>query len=110
MQTRQQGKDRHELKKRVSEEQNSKWIWPDEKSKWSVSGKCYRGGEEGESSDACLHPAMIRVQTGWCIFCLQNWVPGKKSTFLLNYWGVLFWKENMTVGIDVREQMWQSYS
>lgn len=26
--------------------------------------KCYREGEDEESSDACLHPAMIRVDTG----------------------------------------------
>ena len=80
--------------KRARDERKSGWVGADEKNKWSVSGEVLqRGGEDGESSDACLHPAMIRVRAGWFIFQLQYWVPGKREKKIyipLNYWGFYF--------------------
>lgn len=86
-----------QIQTRTGDQRERRWV--DEKTKWSGSGGVQqRGKRQRVLRCIWLHPAMIRVCTGWFISPLQYWVPKKRHLCFIELLRVLFWKENVICG------------
>lgn len=88
-----------QIQTRTRDKREGRWVGGDEKTKWSGSGGVQQR-EKRQRVLRCiwLHPAMIRVCTGWFISPLQYWVPKKTYLYFIELLRVLFWKENVICG------------